>query len=132
MSRGGYRCLLALSGLALVGMFFLIMQPGITWLLTLSLATLLLALYWPIGHKQQPVRWMLAESGRGRNLAASALEQQDNWQICARSKLLPYAIYVVRFHAQSRCYESCWVMPWQTSDTSYRRLARIVYRQGLQ
>ena len=71
---------------------------------------------------------IVGESGEGYTLSVNGMG--DSWQISPRSKLLPFALYLVRYCRQSQRSQSSWLFPWQVRDKDYRRLARIVFRQG--
>ena len=126
MSQAHYRCLLAVAGVVLV----IAIANSVVWSLLSGVLSIVLAIYWPLGPSQRESLWLVNEAGQGQYLGDAPPSRDCTWQICPRSKLLPFALYLVLFHPHSKHYESCWILPWQVSDTDYRRLARIVFRQG--
>nr|WP_296045384.1 protein YgfX [uncultured Alteromonas sp.] len=124
MSQPVYRCLLAVAALGIIAVLASsLWSAGIT-----GLVSVCLIVFWPLSGLHHPETWIVGESGEGYTLSVNG--KGDSWQISPRSKLLPFALYLVRYCRQSQRSQSGWLFPWQVRDKDYRRLARIVFRQG--
>tara|TARA_B100001245_G_scaffold221845_1_gene193522 strand:+ start:937 stop:1302 length:366 start_codon:yes stop_codon:yes gene_type:complete len=108
----------------------LVLTPALWWAVLTGCISLCLVMLWPLNFESHPQTWIVDESGEGYTVTTSKQGNPGNWQISPRSKLLPGALYMVRFFQQSQRFESCWLFPWQMQNKDYRRLARIVFRQG--
>ncbi len=103
----------------------------------LLIGVMALGLYWytPFRNKQQvrspALLVTVSESGRWLPVVTESAAGQEGWQIESRSKLLPFALYIVLVSELTGRRQSLWVFPQQTSELSYRRLARIIFRQGI-
>ncbi|MDC8832746.1 protein YgfX [Alteromonas gilva] len=104
---------------------------------TLLVCLVAMGLYWclpPADTKRRRStveQVTVSESGRWVPLVAERNDSQDAWQIESRSKLLPFALYLVMVSERTGRRKSLWIFPRHTSELSYRRLARIVFRQGI-
>ncbi|NVK54624.1 MAG: hypothetical protein HWE26_03325 [Alteromonadaceae bacterium] len=73
----------------------------------------------------------VTESGRWLPVVDEGADSHEAWQIEGRSKLLPFALYVVMVSELTGRRKRLWIFRKQTSELSYRRLARIIFRQGI-
>ncbi len=73
----------------------------------------------------------LSEGGKWSERNAIHAKDAENWVLDNRSRLTPFALFVMlqEQHANKRRFQ--WVWPDQLDDRHYRRLARVIYRQGL-
>lgn len=73
----------------------------------------------------------LSEDGKWSERNAIHAEDTESWVLDNRSRLTPFALFVMlqKQHTNKRRYQ--WVWPDQLDDRHYRRLARVIYRQGL-
>ncbi|MAD08939.1 MAG: hypothetical protein CL592_00355 [Alteromonas sp.] len=108
----------------------LMLTPVFWWAVLIGGISLCLAMVWPLNSEPYPQTWIVDEAGEGYTVISGRQDNAGNWQISPRSKLLPGALYLVRYFQQSQRFETCWLFPWQVQDKDYRRLARIVFRQG--
>ena len=108
----------------------LVLTPVFWWAVLIGCISLCLILVWPLNFTSHPQTWIVDETGEGYTVISGRQDNAGNWQISPRSKLLPGALYLVRYFQQSQRFETCWLFPWQVQDKDYRRLARIVFRQG--
>ena len=121
-----YRMMLASVAVAII----LMLTPAFWWAVLIGCISLCLAVVWPLNIESHPQTWIVDETGEGYTVISGRQDNAGNWQISPRSKLLPGALYLVRYFQQSQRFETCWLFPWQVQDKDYRRLARIVFRQG--
>jgi len=117
-----------LAGVAVA--IILVLTPAFWWAVLTGCISLCLVMFWPLNFASHPQTWIVDEDGEGYTVISGYQDNAGNWQISPRSKLLPGALYLVRYFQQSRRFETCRLFPWQLQDKDYRRLARIVFRQG--
>lgn len=85
-------------------------------------------------YQSQPVKTTfvtLSENGEWLERKASETEDTERWVLDNRSRLTPFALFVMLqdLHTKKGRYQ--WIWPDQLDDRHYRRLARVIYRQGL-
>ena len=131
MQRWQWRLLLAGSGEIIIAMYFVVLAPSLDWLVAASTCCVVGSLLWPLGRHPQPMHWTVSEAGTMREVKESRSEGTESWQFSHRSKILPFALHLVVCQPQRAENKSYWILPWQVTDENYRRLARIVFRQGL-
>lgn len=108
----------------------LITPAGWLWLAGLVVYVAILRPY-----QRQPhfIRFItLSESGEWSERRAEEGDgKAEHWRLIAQSKLLPFALFVALRSQYGNTTRYVWVWKDQIDDMCYRRLARVIYRQGL-
>ena len=115
-------------------MAFIVGVTDSVWLWGLGLPVVA-AIFRPL--QRHPVNTMcvtLSESGQWHEYSeqpVASTTPKESWAVSRQSRLTPFALFVVLKGQCSHVTRFLWLWPDQVDDQHYRRIARAIYRQGL-